>query len=232
MIERDSKPSVVDHVRAQISRPFAVEGIETKENFSVDLLISGMFEFIDGRPLAFTYQERFYEVLKSAVEGAANDYMRDLDYKEFRKSEKGKESVFSKAMIERLNSLVEHLGVRVIDIWIETYKLVSGDDVEKATRALEVAELNGTAKVKESEFNLQAAENDASALVLPIKKKIEAWGNAVLANRDVVTENLSKGSIGTLVMGTENVITTLPIGGGSGGLPSTPRTPPTPPPGP
>lgn len=230
MIASDPKPIEVDHLRLLIQRPFLFEQVETKDNFAVDIILLGLFRVVDLVPIPFIYQERFFPSLKAAVSGALMDWMKDLnDYEAFLTADKGKGSPFSDKMKEKLKSISKDFGLEADDIWMEVYQLVSGKEIEEATQAKAVAELRGQAKIRESELNLKAAENNANALVLPIKKSVEAWGDAVLANRDIVTQNLGKGSIGTLVMGSDSVVTTLPIGGRSGGGPPTvPTTPPPP----
>lgn len=235
MIERDSKPTSVPFLLNQFPRPFVFEDIETKENFSIDVLVSGIFSVYDPALIAFKYNERFFDFLKAAISGALLDAVKTMDYKTFREADKGKGSPLSQDLKSRLQSLKVDLGVEVIDIWVDIYQLTSGDEAEEAAQALEIAELKGEADLAAARFDKRAAQERAKGAAAPVLeltkayKKANSTGVGRLVSTDRSMEHLGQNSrITTLVMGsgvTPNLslpalppaAPTAPVPAGSGG---------------
>ncbi len=218
-IELDPSTSITDHLRFRFPRPFVFDEVESADRLEVNLLVMTMFQVVKPHTVVFMVGKEFFTTLEATIGGAVADYMKERNFVDFVKSNKGKGSVFSEA-IKRLNTepygdikngIIEDLGVRIIDVWVEDYGLpADAKTAREATQALEIAELEGQADVKRADLERQAAELRAKGGAARIVELARAYsGNpeaAPYVASQIASENLknltvlSGGNLGTSII--------------------------------
>ncbi|HEC30441.1 MAG TPA: hypothetical protein ENI66_00305 [Candidatus Yonathbacteria bacterium] len=154
----------VDSIYWRYTYPVFAEQVELKDNFKVDVLANITFEVFDPYFAVFIMRGKWLTQSTVASKGAIADFGRNLDINEFRSTKKhGDDSEFSKAIMHINGSttgratssdvpqigIIEAFGAGVYKVDYVKFDLSEGqEDAEKATKAVQIADLNARATIK------------------------------------------------------------------------------------
>lgn len=198
-IEFDTEPEIVNHLRCNIERPFGLVMIDTKGEFSGNILLGATFELVYPKIPAIRYKGRFFNLLESAITMAVSNFVLNHTYESFRDLDKGPKSDFIKAIMSinddpagemALEGIIKSLGWRMTNVWFEGLEPgAESKEVIDALRANELARLKGLAVKTSAKAFKEASQDQAAGEAAPTAALVKAF--PIGTSPDVIAQTIA-----------------------------------------
>jgi hypothetical protein len=155
----------VNSLRIFFSIPFFFGGIETRDGFKVDLVLTGLCLVAIPYIPVMQLGGKYTPVIEAAINTALIDLLNKINYTDLIKLPKGKGSKFwnqltninKKPKKADQKSLVDSTGIMLLELYMEDMQLAPGQESEdEATRAIEKKRLEGEADLQMAKLEKEA----------------------------------------------------------------------------
>jgi hypothetical protein len=166
----------VDHLLRIIPRPIYVPGVQTNDGFTVDIALMTEHEVTNPRTAVFSLNGQFFPLLDAAMKAAVGDYCNNAKYMQLINTATGKGSGFSGIILTMVADHLERtVGIRPTACYIIQVGIPESDQaVVRATKAKEVAILEGEGVIAAAEAKAKAINTLAKAQANVLKEAVDA----------------------------------------------------------